>query len=124
MMEKLLQNRKKEIIVQIGECELDKLKFSKLLKLLQNEIQALFIFYTIKQVYQMVKDVFNVNISAPLFYKFCARNIKKDEKPKTLKRDKREEGISQKRDTKKEEVAILDDDELSAIAMFNGNKKD
>jgi hypothetical protein len=123
MMEKLLQNRKKEIIEQIGECELDKLKFSKLLKLLQNEIQALFIFYTIKQVYQMVKDVFNVNISAPLFYKFCARNIKKDEKPKTLKKAL-EEGISQKRDTKKEKVAILDDDELSAIAMFNGNKKD
>lgn len=107
-----LENKKIKIIQQIGKEGLGKLKFLKLLKLLENEIQDLFMFYTINQVYQMVKDVFEVNISTPLFYRF-AKNIKKDEKAKTLKID-----------TKKEKVAILDDDELSAIAMFNGNKKD
>ena len=114
MMEELLQNRKKEIIEQIGEgeCGLNELKFSKLLKLLENEIQALFMFYTIKQVYQMVQDVFNVNISAPLFYRF-AKTIKKDEKSKPLKRDKIEEGVSQKIDTNEDEKSFKNIDDLT-----------
>ena len=36
-----LQNKKKKIIQQTGEEGLEKLKFSKLLKLIENEIQEL-----------------------------------------------------------------------------------
>ena len=51
-----LQNRKKEIIQQIGEEGLKKLKFSKLLKLIKNEIQELMIYWTIKQVHLMMNE--------------------------------------------------------------------
>ena len=111
----ILENKKIEIIEQIGEDRLKKLKFSKLLKLIQNEIQELLNYWNIKQVHELVQDVFNIPISSPLFYRYCAKNLKKDEKLDV--------GVSQKRDTKKEEIATLDEDELSAVAMFN-NKKD
>ncbi|MCT7586617.1 hypothetical protein [Aliarcobacter butzleri] len=98
-----LQKRKKKIIEQIGEEGLEKLKFSKLLKLTENEIQELMNYWTIKQVHQMLNEVFNLNISAPLFYKFCA-NLKKDEISKTIKRDKKlDKGVVQEITTNKKE---------------------
>ena len=118
-----LQNKKKEIIQQIGEDRLKKLKFSKLLKLIIFEIEELMVYWTVRQVNQMVCEVFDVNISEPLFYRFCLKNLEKGKKSKILKRDKIEEGVSQNRDTKKEEIVTLDEDELSAVAMFS-NKKD
>ena len=97
-----LQKRKKEIINQISEDRLKKSKFSKLLNLISSEIQELIVYWTIKQVHQMVNEVFNVNISAPLFYRF-AKNLKKDEKLESREKDKKEKlGVSQMRDTKKE----------------------
>ncbi len=110
----ILENKKIEIIEQIGEDRLKKLKFSKLLKLIQNEIQELLNYWNIKQVHELVQDVFNIPISSPLFYRYCAKNLKKDEKLDV--------GVSQKRDTKKEEIATLDEDELGAVAMFSSKK--
>lgn len=75
-----LQNRKNEIIQQIGEDGLKRLKFSKILKLIVNEIKELMDYWIVKQIHQMVNEVFNINISAPLFYRFCEKNIKKNEK--------------------------------------------
>ena len=76
-MMKNLQNKKKEIINQITEDGLKQLKFSKILKLLQTEIQELMNYWTIKQIHKMVNEVFELNISAPLFYKFCQQqNLK------------------------------------------------
>ena len=46
----------------------------------------------------MVNEVFNINISAPLFYRFCEKNIKKDEKS--------ELGVSNNNDRK---VSSLED---------------
>lgn len=123
-MKNMLKNRKDEIVDNVGEDGIKKLQKVRLLRLMELEIQQLLEFWTLGQVLEILNIELGFKISKTVFYDFCARNIKKDEKPKPLKRDKREEGISQKRDTKKEEVAILDDDELSAIAMFNGNKKD
>ena len=114
-----LQKRKKEIINQIPEDRLKKLKFSKLLKLIIFEIEELMVYWTVRQVNKMVCEVFDINISEPLFYRFCLKNLKKDEISKPIKRDKIEEGVSQNRDTKKEEIATLNEEELSAIAMFN-----
>ena len=71
-------------------------------------------YWNIKQVHQLVQDVFNIPISSPLFYRYCAKNLKKDEKLDV--------GVSQKRDTKKEEIATLDEDELGAVAMFSSKK--
>ena len=110
----IFENKKIEIIEQIGEDRLKKLKFSKLLKLIQNEIQELLNYWNIKQVHELVQDVFNIPISSPLFYRYCAKNLKKDEKLDV--------GVSQKRDTKKEEIATLDEDELGAVAMFSSKK--
>ena len=110
-----LQKRKKKIIEQIGEEGLEKLKFSKLLKLTENEIQELMNYWTIKQVHQMLNEVFNLNISAPLFYKFCA-NLKKDEISKTIKRDKKiNVGVSERanEDTKKSENSVKNIDVLT-----------
>ena len=106
-MNENLQKRKKEIIEHIGIDGLKKLKFSKLLKLIQNEIQELLNYWNIKQVHELVQDVFNIPISSPLFYRYCAKNLKKDEKSVPIKKDKKlEVGVSQKRDTK---ISSLED---------------
>ena len=102
----ILENKKIEIIEQIGEDGIRKLKFSKLLKLIQNEIQELLNYWNIKQVHELVQDVFNIPISSPLFYRYCAKNLKKDEKSEPIKRDKKlDVGVSQKR----EKISSLED---------------
>ena len=119
---KNLQKRKEELVAQIGEDKIKKLKKIKLLKLIQNEIQELLNYWNIKQVHQLVEGVFNVNISAPLFYKFFQQNLKKDEKLESVKTGKiKNLNISQNKDMKKE--SILDEDELNAIAMFGSSSK-
>ena len=117
-----LQNKKNEIIQHIGAEGLKKLKFTKLLKLITFEIEELIEYWTIRQIHQMVNEVFNINISAPLFYRFCEKNIKKDENLKVEKNHKIDKGVSQNRNTKKEEKSILDSDELNAIAMYGSSK--
>ncbi|MCG3654656.1 hypothetical protein [Aliarcobacter butzleri] len=110
-----LQKKKKEVIEQIGDDGLRKLKFSKLLKLIRNEIQELMNYWTIKQIHKIVNEVFELNISAPLFYKFCA-NLKKDEISKTIKRDKKiNVGVSERanEDTKKSENSVKNIDVLT-----------
>lgn len=110
-----LQKRKKEIIEQIGqEDELKKLKKVKLLKLMEFEIQQMLEFWSLGQVLEILNSELGFKISKTVFYEFCAKNLKKDKKSDV--------GVSQKRDTKKEEIATLDEDELSAVAMFNNKK--
>lgn len=108
-----LQNKKKEIIEQIGIDGLKKLKFSKILKLLQSEIQELMNYWTIKQIHKMVNEVFEVNLSSPLLYKF-ARDLKKDEISKSIKSNKKLDlGVVQNRTTKKDEKSINNIDDLT-----------
>ena len=52
-----LQNKKNEIIHQIGEDGLKRLKFSKILKLIENEIKELMDYWIVKQIHQMVNEV-------------------------------------------------------------------
>lgn len=102
-----LQKRKEELVGQIGEDEIKKLKKVKLLKLIQNEIQELLNYWNIKQVHELVQNAFNIPISSPLFYRYCAKNLKKDEKSELIKKDKKlDVGVSQKRDTK---ISSLED---------------
>jgi hypothetical protein len=121
----ILKNRKDEIVDNVGEDGIKKLQKVRLLRLIEPEIRKMTNYHTLGQILQSINIEFGLSISKTVFYGFCAKNIKKDEKSKTLKRDKIEVGVS-KRDTKKEKVEILDDDELSAIAMYNSNstKKD
>ena len=110
-----LQNKKKEIIEQIGIDGLKKLKFSKILKLIKNEIRELMNYWTIKQIHKIVNEVFELNISVPLFYKFCA-NLKKDE----IKKDKKiNVGVSQRanEDTKKSENSVKNIDDLTESTL-------
>ena len=119
-----LQNRKKEIIQQIGEDRLKKLKFSKLLKLIIFEIEELMVYWTVRQVNKMVCEVFEINVSEAFFYKFCLQNTEKDKNSKSKKRDKKlDKGVVQKITTNKKKESILDEDELSAIAMFGSSSK-
>ena len=119
-MKKILKTRKDEIIENIGgEDELKKLRKAKLLKLMKFEIQQLLEFWSLGQVLEILNNELGFKISKTVFYDFCAKNFKKDEISKPIKRDKIEEGVSQNRDTKKEEIATLNEEELSAIAMFN-----
>lgn len=53
-MNENLRNRKEEIIKHIGEDDLRRLKFSKIFKLIENEIQELMNYWNIKQIHQMV----------------------------------------------------------------------
>ncbi len=110
-MKNMLKNRKDEIVDNVGEDGIKKLQKVRLLRLMELEIQQLLEFWTLGQVLEILNIELGFKISKTVFYDFCAKKMKKDEKPKTLKRD-----------TKKEEVAILDDDELSAIAMYNTKK--
>ncbi|MCG3704315.1 hypothetical protein ACN2CX_07930 [Aliarcobacter butzleri] len=123
-MNENLQKRKKKIIEQIGqEDELKKLKKVKLLKLMEFEIQQMLEFWSLGQVLEILNSELGFKISKTVFYEFCAKNLKKDEKSEPIKKDKKSDvGLSQKRDTKKEEIATLDEDELSAVAMFNNKK--
>ncbi len=101
-----LQKRKEELVGQIGEDKIKLLKRIKLLKLIQNEIQELLNYWNIKQVHELVQDVFNIPISSPLFYRYCAKNLKKDEKLESVKTGKKSDvGVSQKR----EKISSLED---------------
>jgi hypothetical protein len=105
-MNKNLQKRKKEIIEKVGEDEIKKLKKVKFLKLIEDEIQELMNYWTVRQINKMVCESFEINISEPLFYRFCLRNFEKD-KTEALKRDKKIDiGVAQKRDTK---ISSLED---------------
>jgi CheY-specific phosphatase CheX len=105
-MNENLQKRKKEIIEKIGEDEIKELKKVKMLKLIQNEIQELLNYWNIKQVHELVQNVFNIPISSPLFYRYCAKNIKKDEKIVVSQK-------VDKVDIKKSESSIQNIDELT-----------
>ena len=115
-----LQRKKKEIIEQIGIDGLKKLKFLKILKLLESEIQELMNYWTVKQVHETVNEIFELNISAPLFYRFCAKNLKKDEKLESRKIDKKiNVGVSQRanEDTKKSENSVKNIDDLTESTL-------
>jgi hypothetical protein len=119
-----LQKRKKELIGQIGEDEIKKLKKVKLLKLIQSEIQELMNYWTARQINKMVCESFEINISEPLFYRFCLKNFEKDENLKPKKKDKKsDKGVVQEITANKKEESILDEDELNAIAMFGSSSK-
>ena len=68
----LLKNRKKELELQLEY--LDIIKYSKLLYLLNSEINNLLCFYTKKQVNQMINETFSLCISSPYFYAYCSKN--------------------------------------------------
>lgn len=118
-MKNILKIRKDEIVNKVGENEFTRLQKIKLLKLMELEIQQLFEFWSKGQVLEILNSELGFKISKTVFYDFCAKNLKKDEISKPIKSDKIEEGVSQNRDTKKEEIATLNEEELSAIAMFN-----
>ena len=79
-MIELLKNRKKELELQLGY--LNNLKYSKLLYLLNTEINNLLCFYTKKQVNQMINEIFSLSISASYFYAYCSKNLYEEEKIK------------------------------------------
>ena len=118
-MKNILKIRKDEIVNKVGENEFTRLQKIKLLKLMELEIQQLFEFWSKGQVLEILNSELGFKISKTVFCDFCAKNLKKDEISKPIKSDKIEEGVSQNRDTKKEEIATLNEEELSAIAMFN-----
>ena len=121
-MKNILKTRKDDIVNKVGENEFKKLQKVKLLKLMEVEIQQLFEFWSKGQVLEILNSELGFKISKTVFYDFCTKNIKKDEKSKILKKDKIEEVVFQKRDTKKEEIVTLDEDELSVIAMYSTKK--
>ena len=60
----------------------------------------------------MVNEVFEINVSAPLFYKFCS-DLKKDEKLESRKIDKKEKiGVCQTRDFEKVQLKVAQTKEL------------
>lgn len=118
----ILKTRKDYIVNKVGENDFKKLQKVKLLKLMEVEIQQLFEFWSKGQVLEILNSELGFKISKTVFYDFCAKNFKKDEKSKVEKNKKIDKGVSQNRDTKKEEIVTLDEDELSVIAMYSTKK--
>jgi hypothetical protein len=117
----ILENRKDEIVANVGEDGLKKLQKVKLLKLMELEIQQLLEYWSLSQILKIINSELELKISKTVFYDFCAKKMKKDEKLKVEKNQKTDKGLTQKRDIKKE--SILDEDELNAIAMFGSSSK-
>ena len=112
-----LQNKKNEIIHQIGEDGLKRLKFSKILKLITFEIEELIEYWTIRQVHQMVNEIFNINVSKALFYGFCEKNIKKKKDFEVMENRKIDKGVSLNRDTMSDEKSINNIDDLTDLTL-------
>ncbi len=112
-----LQNKKNEIIQHIGAEGLKKLKFTKLLKLITFEIEELIEYWTIRQVHQMVNEVFNINVSKALFYGFCEKNIKKKKDFEVMENRKIDKGVSLNRDTMSDEKSINNIDDLTDLTL-------
>jgi hypothetical protein len=114
----ILKIRKKEIVDNVGgENEFKKLRKVKLLKLMEPQIQQLLEFWCLGQVLEILNTELGFKISKTVFYEFCAKNLKKDEKLESVKPGKiKNLNISQNKNIKKK--SILSEDELNAIAMF------
>jgi hypothetical protein len=110
-----LKARKDEIVANIGgEDELKKLQKVKLLKLMELEIQQLLEFWSLAQVLEILNSELGFKISKTVFYDFCAKNLKKNEKSKPIKSDKKEEVVvSQQVDIKKSESLVQNIDDLT-----------
>lgn len=116
-MKNILNTRKNEIVNNIGGEEvLKKLQKVKLLKLMELEIQQLLEYWSLSQTLEIINSELGFKISKTLFYDFYAKNLKKNETSKSIKRENQKQ-IEVDKDTKKE-IATLDEDELSAVAMF------
>lgn len=78
MCNKEILVRKKELILEnyLSEEELKNIKHSKFLPLLIEEINSLEKFHTKKEIHLLINSIFEKNISAPLFYRFCSMYLK------------------------------------------------
>ena len=121
-MEDLLLNRKNELIGKLGNDGLKELKSSKLLRLIEPQIEDLCKYWTKKQVHNMVNKIFDDNIiSASFFYRFL-KNLEKE----TIEKDKKiEVGVSQKRDINgdedKKSIKNIDDLTDSTLDFLSKN---
>ena len=122
-MKDVLNAKKEKIIGEIEQGGLKKLKKTKLLRLIKDEIQSLSNYWTLLQILEMINKEFDLQISNTVFYDFCKNNLKKNNIETVDKIGEIRKGVSQNRNTKKEEEKlILDSDELNAIAMYGSSK--
>ncbi|WP_151944041.1 hypothetical protein [Aliarcobacter butzleri] len=116
-MKNMLKTRKEQIVNNVGgEDELKKLQKVKLLKLMELEIQQMIEFWSLGQVLEILNSELGFKISKTVFYEFCAKNLKKDEKLESRKIDKKiNVGVSQRanEDTKKSESSVKNIDDLT-----------
>lgn len=101
MNTKNILEKKKEFLLNnyLDEDELKNLKPTKLLFLIQDEIEALLKFYTKKEIHLMINSIFEKNISLSLLYLFCSENITKDSNSSDIK-NKINHQVSQNFNTK------------------------
>lgn len=80
MNTKNILEKKKDFLISnhLSEDELKNIKPTKLLFLIQDEIEALLSFYQKKEIHSMINSIFETNLSLSLLYLFCSENIKKD----------------------------------------------
>lgn len=122
-MKDVLNAKKEKIIGEIEQGGLKKLKKTKLLRLIKDEIQSLSNYWTLLQILEMINKEFDLQISNTVFYDFCKKNLKKNNIETVDKIGEIRKGVSQNRNTKKEEEkSILDSDELNAVAMYGSSK--
>ena len=102
-MKDVLNAKKEKIIGEIEQGGLKKLKKTKLLRLIKDEIQSLSNYWTLLQILEMINKEFDLQISNTVFYDFCKNNLKKNNIETVDKIGEIRKGVSQNRNTKKEE---------------------
>ena len=68
--------KKEKIIGEIEQGGLKKLKKTKLLRLIKDEIQSLSNYWTLLQILEMINKEFDLQISNTVLYDFCKNNLK------------------------------------------------
>lgn len=121
-MKTILKTRKDEIVANVGKDEFKKLQKVKLLKLMEIEIQQLLEFWSLGQVLEILNSELGFKISKTVFYEFCAKNLKKDEKvkPLTLKYDRHNIDINNS-DKDKKSIKNIDDLTDSTLDFLSKN---
>ena len=108
-MKNILKIRKEEITKKVGVDEFKKLQKVKILKLMELEIQQLIEYWSLSQILEIINLDLELKISKTVFYNFCAKNLKKDEKEKV--------GVSLNRDTMSDEKSINNIDDLTDLTL-------
>lgn len=123
MNTKNILEKKKEFLIAnyLNEDQLKNLKPTKLLFLIEDEIEALLRFYSKKEIHLMINSIFEKNLSLSLLYLFCSENITKDSNCSDVKNKVNHQQSSENLSNAKNIVNNIDDLTDSTLDFISKN---